>query len=103
MLRYEEAIREHIDGSYLRHDLSEKHDWTDSTWACIDWYTHERHLKALKRACLFQRLKFIHGWQPTNSQKPMSRSGSVLAVRQLWKTMITFSDALPKIALDIWR
>ena len=67
--RYEEAIREHIDGSYLRHDLSEKHDWTDSTWACIDWYTHERHLKVLKGACLFQRLKFIHDWQHTNSQK----------------------------------
>ena len=67
--RYEDAIREHIDGSYLRHYLSVKHKWTDSTWACVDWYSHERHLKVLQGACLFQRLKFIHDWQPANSQK----------------------------------
>jgi len=67
--RYEDAIREHIDGSYLRHYLSAKHNWTDSTWSWIDWYSHERHLKVLKGACLFQRLKFIHDWQPTNSHK----------------------------------
>jgi hypothetical protein len=66
--RYEDAIREHIDGSYLRH-LSDKHKWTDSTWAWIDWYCDERHLKLLQGACLFQLLKFIHDWQPTNSQK----------------------------------
>jgi hypothetical protein len=29
----------------------------------------ERHLKVLKGASLFQRIKFIHDWQPTNSQK----------------------------------
>ena len=107
--RYEEAIREHIDGSYLRHYLSVKHKWTDSKWACVDWYSHERHLKVLKGACLFQRLKFIYDWQPTNSQNsssrspPMPRSGSALTVRQLWKTMITYFDVLPKGALDIWR
>jgi hypothetical protein len=66
--QYEDAIREHIDGSYLRHYLSDKRKWTDSTWAWIDWYSHERHLKLLQGACLFQRLKFIHDWQPTNSQ-----------------------------------
>jgi hypothetical protein len=67
--RYEDAIREHIDGSYLCHYLSAKHKWTDSSWSWIDWYSHERHLKVLKGACLFQRLKFIHDWQPTNSHK----------------------------------
>jgi hypothetical protein len=67
--QYEDAIREHIDGSYLRHYLSDKHKWTDLTWSWIDWYSHERHLKVLKAACLYQRLKFIHEWQPTNSQK----------------------------------
>jgi hypothetical protein len=67
--RYEYAIREHIDGSYLRHYLSAKHNWTDSTWSWIGWYSHERHLKVLKGACLFQRLKFIHDCQPTNSHK----------------------------------
>ena len=67
--RDEEVIREHIDGSYLRHYVSNKHNWTDSAWACIDWYGHERHLKVLKGASLFQRIKFIHDWQPTNSQK----------------------------------
>ena len=30
--RYEDAIRESIDGSYLRQYLSAKHDWSDSTW-----------------------------------------------------------------------
>jgi hypothetical protein len=60
--RYEDAIREHIDGSYLRHYLSDKHKWTDSAWLWIDWYSHELHLKVLKGACLFQRLKFIHDW-----------------------------------------
>ena len=45
--RYEDAIREHTDGSYLRHYLSVKHKWTDSTWAWIDWYSHECHLKVL--------------------------------------------------------
>ena len=58
--RYEEVIREHIDRSYLRQYLSAKHDWSDSTWSCIDWYSHERHLKVLNGACLYQRLKFIH-------------------------------------------
>jgi hypothetical protein len=67
--RYEDAIREHIDGSYLHHYLGDKHKWTDSTWAWIDWYSYERHLKLLQGACLFQRLKVIHDWQPTNSQK----------------------------------
>jgi hypothetical protein len=67
--QYEDAIRESIDGSYLRQYLSAKHDWSDSTWSCIDWYSHERHLKVLNGACLYQRLKFIHNWQPTNSQK----------------------------------
>ena len=67
--RYEEAIREHIDGSYLHHYLSDEHSWTDSMYACIDWYSHEHNLKVLKGACLFQRLKFIHDWQPTNSPK----------------------------------
>jgi hypothetical protein len=52
--RYEDAIRESIDGSYFRHYLSDKHQWSDSTWSWIDWYSHERHLKVLK---------------PTNSQK----------------------------------
>ena len=65
----EDAIREHIDGSYLRHYLSAKHKWTDLTWSSIDWYSHERNLKVLKGTCLFQRLKFIHDWQPTNSNK----------------------------------
>ena len=32
-------------------------------WACIDWYGHERRLKVLKGASLFQRIKFIHDWQ----------------------------------------
>ena len=57
--RYEDAIRESIDGSYLRHYLSDKHNWSDSTWSWIDWYSHERNLKVLKGACLYQRLKFI--------------------------------------------
>jgi hypothetical protein len=35
--RYEDAIRESIDGSYLRDYLSDKHAWSDSTWSCIDW------------------------------------------------------------------
>ena len=52
---------------------SAKHAWTDSTWACIDWYSHERHLKVLKGACLFQRLKFIHDWQPANRKIHLTR------------------------------
>jgi hypothetical protein len=36
--RYEDAIRESIDGSYLRHYLSVKHKWSDSTLSWIDWY-----------------------------------------------------------------
>jgi hypothetical protein len=48
--RYEDAVREHIDGSYLCHYLSDKHKWTDLTWSWIDWYSHERHLKVLKGA-----------------------------------------------------
>ena len=36
MGRYKDAIREHIDGSYLRHYLSDKHKWTDSMWSWID-------------------------------------------------------------------
>jgi hypothetical protein len=67
--RYEDAIHQSIDGSYLRHYLSTKHNWSDLTWSLIDWYSHERHLKVLKGACLYQRPKFIHDWQPTNSQK----------------------------------
>ena len=67
--RYEDAIRESIDGSYLRQYLSDKHALSDSTWSCIDWYSHERHLKVLNGASLYQRLKFIHDWQCTNSQK----------------------------------
>jgi hypothetical protein len=70
--QYEDAIHEHIDGSYLRHYLSDKRKWTDSTRAWIDWYSHERHLKVLQGACFFQRLKFIHDWQPTNSQNSSS-------------------------------
>jgi hypothetical protein len=35
--RYEDAIRESIDGSYLRHYLSVKHNWSDSMWSWIDW------------------------------------------------------------------
>jgi hypothetical protein len=66
---YEDAIRESIDGSYLRKYLSDKHAWSDSTWSCIDWYSHKRHLKVLNGASLYQRLKFIHDWQCTNSQK----------------------------------
>ena len=62
--RYEDTIRESIDGSYLRPYLS-----ADSTWSLIDWYSHERHLKVLNGACLYQRLKFINDWHPTNSQK----------------------------------
>jgi hypothetical protein len=34
--RYEDAIRKHIDGSYLRYYLSAKHKWTDLTWSWID-------------------------------------------------------------------
>jgi hypothetical protein len=67
--RYEDAIRKSINGSYLRHYLSIKHNWSDSTWSCIDWYSHTRHLQILNGACLYQRLKFIHDWQPTNSKK----------------------------------
>ena len=56
--------------------------------------------------CLFHLLKFIYDWQPTNSSlrsPTMSRSGSALAGRQLWKTMITFSDVPLKRAHNIWR
>jgi hypothetical protein len=69
--RYEDAIHESIDGSYLCQYLSTNKDkWLDSTWSWIDWYSHERHLKVvLKVACLYQQLKFIHDWQPINSQK----------------------------------
>jgi hypothetical protein len=68
--RYEDAIHESIDGSsYLRDYLRAKHTWSDSMWSCIDWYSHEHHLKVLNRASLYQQLKFIHDWQCTNSQK----------------------------------
>ena len=40
MGRYEDAIREHIDGSYLRHYLSDKQTWTDSTWSWIDCWEY---------------------------------------------------------------
>jgi hypothetical protein len=30
--RYEDTIRQHIDGSYLRPYLSDKHKWTNLTW-----------------------------------------------------------------------
>ena len=59
-IKYKDAIRESIDGSYLRQYLSAKHNWSDSTWSLIDWYSHERHLKVLNGACLYQRLRFIH-------------------------------------------
>jgi hypothetical protein len=34
--RYEDAIRQSIAGSYLRHYLSTKHNWSDLTWSLID-------------------------------------------------------------------
>ena len=64
--RYEDAIRQYIDGSYLRHYLSDKHKLTDSTWACIGWYGNERHLESSKG--LIFSSEFIHDWQPTNSR-----------------------------------
>ena len=107
--QYEDAIRESIDGSYLCHYLSVKHKWSDSTWSWIDWYSHERHLKVLKGACLYQRLKFIHDWQPTNSQKTSSRSptmpqsGSAHVARQPLKTTTTFFAVPLKRAPAAWR
>jgi len=73
--RYKDAIRESIDGSYLREYLSAKHAWSNSMWSCIDWYySHERHLKVLNGASLYQWLKFIHDWQCTNSRSPRNRT-----------------------------
>ena len=95
--RYEDAIREHIDGSYLRHYLSDKHKWTDLTWSWIDWYSHERHLKVLKAACLYQRLKFIHDWQPANRKIHLTRLRQT--TRRLSKRMESCSTFCQIISL----
>jgi hypothetical protein len=73
--RYEDAIRESIEGSYLRQYLSAKHDWSDSMWSCIDWYSHERHLKVLNGAYLYcsGSSSFTTGNPPT-SKNSSSRS-----------------------------
>jgi hypothetical protein len=65
-------------------------------WLCIDWYSHGRHLQVLNGASLYQRLKFIHDWQCTNSQKfkfTKSDDASIglHAARQPLRTMITLS------------
>jgi hypothetical protein len=90
---YEDAFCEYIVESYLRQYLTAKQKWTDSTWSWIDWYSHERHLKVLKGACLFQRLKFIHDWQPTNSHKlKLTKSDASIRLCPCCKTTLGDHD-----------
>ena len=106
--RYEDVIREHINGAYLANILATHIHGRTQRGPVSTGTVMNATCKFLKGASLFQRIKFIHDWPTKNSSSlspPMPRSGSALAARQLWKTMITSSDILLKntVAMHIWR
>ena len=57
-------LRFHINGSYLRTYLQDKHAWDNSTWDLIDLPAFGRHLKRLSAHQKTTHLKCVHDLQP---------------------------------------
>jgi ribonuclease HI len=62
--RIDEQIRYHINGSYLKDFLQQKHGWSEKLWGNIDIMAFGRHFKTLSGPKRVQHMKFVHDLQP---------------------------------------
>jgi hypothetical protein len=62
--QWDTNLRWYINGSYMKHYLQCKHQWTDRTWEKIDFVTVESQFRHLSASEKTQRFKFVHDLQP---------------------------------------
>jgi ribonuclease HI len=58
-----------INGSYMKTYLLKLHQWSDRTWAKIDFTTVKSQFRNLTATQKTQRFKFIHNLQPVGTRK----------------------------------
>ena len=64
-----EQIRYHINGSNLKHYLTNKWSWSEGTWTKIDIHNFGIHFKRLPTAQKIQHMKYIYDLQATGRRK----------------------------------
>ena len=64
-----EQIRYHINGSNLKHYLTNKWSWSEGTWTKIDIHNFGIHFKRLPTAQKTQHMKYIYDLQATGRRK----------------------------------
>jgi Reverse transcriptase (RNA-dependent DNA polymerase) len=72
--RIDEQIRYHINGSYMKEYLKDKHGWSESTWGKIDINAFGRHFKSLTGTRRVQHMKFVHNLQPIGANQTKIQS-----------------------------
>ena len=68
-------IRCQVKGDEIKTYLKNKHQWTNATFAKIDWTGLEQHLSSLTLNWRFSLLQLIHNWQNTGQQKELFERG----------------------------
>ena len=53
-------LRYHINGSYLKQYLQQKHGWSEKVWMTIDMHSFGRHFKTLSPNVKIHQMKFVH-------------------------------------------
>jgi hypothetical protein len=63
------SIRFHINGYHLRQYMQERHGWTDTTWADIDFGLFGQHFKRLRPNHRVTHMKRVHGQLPLGRRR----------------------------------
>ena len=65
----DENMRYHINGSYLKDYLQQRHQWSEYVWYTIDMTAFGRHFKTIPLAHRPAHLKFVHDHLPLGDRK----------------------------------
>lgn len=63
--QYDECIRYHINGYYLKQYMQQKWGWTEATWNDVDLDNFRRHYKSLDSTTRILQTKIVHDQLPT--------------------------------------
>ena len=66
---FEDNLRFHINGGYLRVHLQQTNQWTDTVWSFIDMHSFGRHLRRVPLIHQSAHLKLIHNQLPLGLRK----------------------------------
>ena len=66
---FNDTIRHHINGTYLRHYYCERKGWTSSVYETVDWFSFGQHMAKIPATDESNYIKQLHDWLPLGKQR----------------------------------